>query len=76
MTKFKISATVVIIFTIASSGPIKTIKFRAKALFPEGVAYDKKSGAFLVTSLTEGMVNKVDRTGKVTPFIKANLTRP
>lgn len=69
MNRFKISAIVFIIFTIACSGPMKTIKFRAKALFPEGVVYDKKSGTFLVTSLTEGMVSRVDRTGKITPFI-------
>jgi sugar lactone lactonase YvrE len=46
------------------------INFTQERLYPEGVAFDKKNGRFLVTSLTRGTVGAVAYDGTYKPFIQ------
>ncbi|WP_125721167.1 SMP-30/gluconolactonase/LRE family protein [Flavobacterium ustbae] len=46
--------------------PTKRIEFEAPESYPEGVAFDKASNAFYVTSARLGTVGKVTREGKYT----------
>jgi len=45
------------------------IEARADSLFPEGIAYDAERRAFLVSSVRQGTVSRVDRNGEVTTLV-------
>lgn len=47
-----------------------TITFAEKALYPEGIAWDKSRGKFMVSSLTRGDVGLVNDGGMYSDFIK------
>ncbi len=46
------------------------INFTQERLYPEGVAFDKSNGRFLVTSLTRGTIGAVAYDGTYKPFIQ------
>jgi sugar lactone lactonase YvrE len=46
------------------------INFTQERLYPEGVAFDKSNGQFLVTSLTRGTIGAVAYDGTYKPFIQ------
>lgn len=46
------------------------INFTQERLYPEGVAFDKGNGRFLVTSLTRGTIGAVAYDGTYKPFIQ------
>lgn len=46
-----------------------TITAEADSVFPEGIAWDRTRGAFLVTSTRQGTVSVVDGRGRVTPLV-------
>jgi sugar lactone lactonase YvrE len=46
------------------------IEFQAPKLYPEGVAFDEKNSVFYVSSVTEGTIGKVDRSGKYKVFYR------
>ncbi|WPP51607.1 hypothetical protein [Catalinimonas niigatensis] len=48
----------------------ETVVINQQALYPEGVEFDPLSGQFLVSSLTQGTIGKVDDEGQYTPFIE------
>lgn len=45
------------------------IKFSADQIYPEGVAWSAKQNVFFVSSIRHGIVGKVSKQGKYTPFI-------
>ncbi len=46
------------------------INFTQERLYPEGIAFDKRNGRFLVTSLTRGDIGAVAYDGTYKPFIQ------
>lgn len=46
-----------------------TIQFSSQSLYPEGFDYDAGNKAFLVSSITQGDVFKVDQNGQISRFI-------
>lgn len=48
----------------------ETVVIDQQALYPEGVEFDPISAQFLVSSLTQGTIGKVDDEGNYTPFIE------
>ncbi|MES2654372.1 MAG: hypothetical protein V4620_02230 [Bacteroidota bacterium] len=51
----------------------QSINFEADQLYPEGIAYNKITDEFLVSSLKYGKIGKVNRDGTYTTFITDSL---
>ncbi|MEL1243948.1 gluconolaconase [Flavobacterium sp. DGU11] len=51
---------------VAQDKPTARIEFEAPGAYPEGIAYDKASNVFYVSSARLGTIGKVDRSGKYT----------
>ncbi|MEK6476636.1 hypothetical protein WJR50_03840 [Catalinimonas sp. 4WD22] len=50
----------------------ESVVINEQALYPEGVEFDPISEQFLVSSLTQGTIGKVDDEGNYTPFVEDN----
>lgn len=46
------------------------LEFEASKVYPEGVTYDAGSDIFYVSSVTEGTIGKIDKSGKYQVFYK------
>jgi sugar lactone lactonase YvrE len=69
MKPFNILLTILAI-AMANVTAQNKIEFTAPKIYPEGVAFDQKNSAFYVSSVTEGTIGKVDRTGKYEVFYR------
>jgi sugar lactone lactonase YvrE len=55
--------------SVVVTPPLETIRFSSNALYPEGIAYDGGSSSFLVSSISKGIIGKVDLKGTYSSFI-------
>lgn len=63
------SAATAAILALASPALAQDIAFTSDQSYPESVTYSAKQDVFLLGSITQGLVAKVDRKGTYAPFI-------
>ncbi|MBE7175324.1 MAG: SMP-30/gluconolactonase/LRE family protein [Mucilaginibacter polytrichastri] len=72
MNKFILYTAAICLALSIHSGAVaqeKRIAFKAKELYPEGVAFDQKRNVFYVSSVRRGTIGKVDMQGKYTELL-------